>query len=81
MTRVPMIHWEAPSRRMSCTGCRSADTQVQLQFLTFTRYVCRTCGEMFIAATEPRVDGHHPFTLQSATTDTAAWAWPVGARS
>ena len=49
-----MINWETPSRHVPCACCQSIDTQVLLEFLTFTRHVCRRCGEIFVAAAEAR---------------------------
>ena len=68
-----MISWEAPSRHVPCTCCRSIETQVTLEFLTFTRYMCRQCGESFVIATGPSADGDrtHAPQPQDVTTDRA----------
>lgn len=80
-----MINWEVPSRHVPCAGCRSIDTQVLLEFLTFTRHVCRRCGEIFVAAAEPRADVAQAFTLQDVASETArrmaSSAGPVSARN
>jgi hypothetical protein len=48
-----MIHWEARSSNVACTGCFSSDTRMLFEFLAFTRHVCRACGQTFVTVAQP----------------------------